>query len=325
MTRVPFVLMNFAIFFSLLPLFYIFKAVEQKCVKIGYKTLTVIALETKMFAFHLWEIILFLSVMFIWILTDNYSEKLWKYFRSSTNLCIVFLIALIFIFVIILLVIKTNTVDPELDTLLLISVWYVMAIAAFLFTKSLLTLLFNLELISTIYLFFFLIHFGNHSIHVIKYKNLISNYLITSLFVLIFFVLTVLFFSFYAGTLSFKQLKYFSRTYPFFVWLTLLISIFWKLGAPTFHFFKLEIYRLLPWKSLIFFSITSFFLSTFVLLFLYVQCFCLFNLNKTILLTIILFYNGLLLLFGFNSVYLSQFLGISAINTWALMLIFCLI
>lgn len=120
------------------------------------------------------------------------------------------------------------------------------------FVDSLLVLFFFIELYGVLYYFFFLTSYNFTTQTILRYKNalllLLWNNFLTTIFLTIgcFFLLQDF------GTTSFVELNIVMGAdwgLYFFV-----VGFFWKLGLPTFHFFKLEIYKYLLKENVFLFS-----------------------------------------------------------------------
>lgn len=213
----------------------------------------------------------------------------------------------------------------ELDTILTVSIWLLFSVSSFTFCSNFIIMMFNIELISTIYFFFFLFYMSQDSLTVIKFKNMLSNYLFISFFTTCGLTVSLFLITYYCGTTDFGELNATAKTIPSFVWNILLISLFTKLGGPGTFFFKIEIYKVLTIYSVVFFSISSFLINTVILLFLFKTCISFYTFNSFIILVGVLLSNLLVLSRGFQLVSFCQFLGLSAVNTWGLLMIFFLV
>jgi hypothetical protein len=105
----------------------------------------------------------------------------------------------------------------ELDTLLTISIWLLFSLSTFCFCSNFIILLFNIELIATVYFFFFLFYIKKDSITLIKFKNLLSNYLFVSFFTICGFSIALLLIVHYVGSVNFQELNATANSIPFFV------------------------------------------------------------------------------------------------------------
>lgn len=137
------------------------------------------------------------------------------------------------------------------------------------FIKSFLGLFFFIELYGVIYYFCFLTSysFTNHTI--LKYKNgllllLWNNFLTTFFLGLGCFVLLR-----NAGSTDFYELSFLKTNFlGFYVFL---VGLFWKLGLPIFHFFKLEVYRYLLRENVFIFSIVTILVNVTILMLCFMQ------------------------------------------------------
>lgn len=213
----------------------------------------------------------------------------------------------------------------ELDTLLTVSIWLLFSLSTFCFCTNFIIFLFNIELIATVYFFFFLFYITKDSTTVIKFKNLLSNYLFVSFFTVCGFSIALFFIVSYVGTTDFGELNASAKGIPFFVWNILLLALLTKLGGPGVFFFKVEIYKVLSLYSVVFFSICSFFINSVIILFLFKTCVAFYTSNSFLILAGLLVSNLMVLARGFQLVSFCQFLGLSAVNTWGLLMVFFLI
>lgn len=221
--------------------------------------------------------------------------------------------------------IKQKCSQFELDTLLTITVWLLFSLTTFCFCSNFIILLFNIELIATVYFFFFLFYITKDTVTLIKFKNLLSNYLFISFFTICGFSIALLLLMHYVGSVNFQELNATASSIPFFVWNILLLALLVKLGGPGVFFFKVEIYKILSIYSIIFFSICSFVINSIIILFLFKTCIVFYTSNSFLILTGLLISNLVVLARGFQLVSFCQFLGLSAVNTWGLLMIFFLI
>jgi hypothetical protein len=129
----------------------------------------------------------------------------------------------------------------------------------------------------------------------------------------------------YVGSVNFQELNATANSIPFFVWNILLLALLIKLGGPGVFFFKVEIYKVLSIYSVVFFSICSFFINSIIILFLFKTCVVFYTSNSFLILGGLLASNLIVLARGFQLVSFCQFLGLSAVNTWGLLMTFFLI
>lgn len=181
------------------------------------------------------------------------------------------------------------------------------------FVDSFLTLFFFIELYGVLYYFCFLTSYGFTSQTVLKYKNgllmLLWNNFLTTFFLALgcFFIIRE------AGTSNFTELIFVNES--FVGCFLFLFGLFWKLGLPVFHFFKLEVYKYLLKENIFLFSI----LTTLVNLLLFYVCFtqvvvfsAIYSIN---ILSIILVFSILLILTNIKVVNFLQFFAFSGVFT----------
>ena len=241
------------------------------------------------------------------ITQKDYSELLWTYSNAAIILNVSMFFILILKHYIRDLIMQINIVFPVFTTLL-----YLLYLS-----KNYLNLLISLELITVGYYFLFLEATKKSKINVIRYKNLVNNYLWTSFFTLVLYCIGLVYLLFTTGLADFSEINFYRGSKDLKVAMVLFfISFSWKLGLSGFHFYKIELYRYFTATNLFIFIIFSFILNTYVMYFL---CYWLsawgFILNIP-LLVLILFFNVLILLYKSEKVTLGYFLAVSSINTW---------
>lgn len=210
----------------------------------------------------------------------------------------------------------------RVNTTFIILIFGVALISSFYFIKNLLIFVLFLEVAATLYYFFFLYTLTNNNQSLVKLKNLIINYIWLSFFTLIFFSYSLFFFIKTCGTLDIIELSYVGSHVSYIGTTLFFISLLWKLGAPGFHFFKLELYQYLPLETIFFFSIFSLLINVVILFFIFFNLsFLITNLNIYVLYFVILS-NALLLWRGLDNLKLFQFLALSSLNTVTTILIF---
>lgn len=241
------------------------------------------------------------------------------------RLFILYVVLLIFLRILSYYSWKLINKNIEEEIILAIFLWFSVAIVSFFFISNLLLLLLGVELIAIIYYFFFLSVLNSQVINLIKYKNLLSNYLWISFFTLIFFFFSLLLIVWYCGSLKFNQIAAVNSAVPAICWHLLLIAFLWKIGGPGFYFFKLELYQFLPLHFLIIFSLLSVVVNCFVLAFFFLNCWQIYLSSSLAILVYLLILNIILLVRGLKLMNLYQFLGLSAINTWAFLLLMLLV
>lgn len=130
------------------------------------------------------------------------------------------------------------------------------------FIDSFLSLFFLIELYGVLYYFFFLTSYNFTTQTILKYKNglllLLWNNFLTTIFLT--FGCFLIFKEF--GTTNFNELNFMTPNgYGFHVFL---VGLAWKLGLPTFHFFKLEVYRYLLKENVFLFSAVTTLINFFL-------------------------------------------------------------
>lgn len=123
------------------------------------------------------------------------------------------------------------------------------------FVKSFLTLFFFVELYSVMYYFFFLNNFKLNSTTLLRYKNGILLLLWNNFLTTLFLALGTYFIAKTYGTTNFVELINLTNS-TLYVYIYL-FGLFWKLGIPLFHFFKVELYKYLLNDSVFMFSILT--------------------------------------------------------------------
>ncbi len=195
----------------------------------------------------------------------------------------------------------------------------------FRYVTNFLYFIFLIEVISIIYYFFFLSNISTVRGTLVRYRNLLSNYIWSSYLILIFSVMFIYALTISIGTVDFLESKAFLLEHNNAAWQLLLASIFLKVGVPGFHFFKLELYRLLSVVSLLLFSLFTLFINFFILAFIMINYHdVLLNFNQTYLVYLLVI-NILLLLRGYLVDSVFNFLALSSVNTWATIVVFALV
>lgn len=148
---------------------------------------------------------------------------------------------------------------------------------------SFLTLFFFIELYGVLYYFLFLTSYNFTNQTVLRYKNgllllLWNNFLTTFFLAFGCFLITR-----FSGSTNFFELSFLTVNH----WgvYIFLFGLFWKLGLPVFHFFKLEVYKYLLKENVFLFSI----LTTTINVVLFYVCF-----TQPIIFNSIYLYNSIL-------------------------------
>ncbi len=205
----------------------------------------------------------------------------------------------------------------EQKNLTLVSLTYYLSILflfSFLLVENLIIFLLLLELVAVLYYFFFLNYLDKVYFSLIKYKNFLILYLLSSFITTIFFCIGLVFLSIEVGSLHFLQLNYMTvgSCYGF---IFILISLSWKLGLPGMHFFKLELYTYLPLTLIFFFSSTSILLNLFIFILFFNIFFGILSTYLFLLSLFILLSINVLLSRGFRGISGYQFIAYSALVT----------
>lgn len=250
----------------------------------------------------------------------NSFKTLENFWNKSFN--IVFLLGFFFLvlsYVFILLTKKTNYFDHQLTLLYNLSIWFYTVIVFLFLVDNFILLLLLLEFLSLIYYFFFLEQTFNSQRSFIKLKNLLNAYLWLNWFTLIFFFLSLLKISIEVGTLNFSEIMLLESHISKTSWFLLFLAVFFKLGISGFHILKFQVYQYISFFFLIPFSMYTFFLNSVIFLFLFLKLYHIFFFYQEFILHIVLSFNFILLLGSFRVYSFSQFLAVSTINVWTLM------
>ncbi len=269
------------------------------------------------------EISFYINIQLILIFTLKIAGAKWY---LGYYIYIIYIISLLFFFKILLYLSKSVIINKEaIGANFMVLMLVYIAVANIYLVKDLVLFLFILELIGITYYFFFLNKLSTISSNFLKYKNLISFYLWTSFLVLIAVSVAILLSVYNYGTLYFSELNLFTYGYSDYTWQLLLFSLLWKLGAPGYHFFKLQIYQFLPLYTLLLFSVISLFVNFLLLQFLLMSLLPIFFFSKSIILVYLLLTNFILLLTLQNHLPFYDFFGYSSINTLGTILLFGLL
>ena len=187
-----------------------------------------------------------------------------------------------------------------------------------LFISNLISFLLFLEVVSACYYFFFLTTQTIGQKQIIFFKNLFILYLFVSYLTMLSFSLGIALLSYSLGTCMFAELRLFAYTNTIGYWI-LLSSLGLKIGVPYFHFFKLELYQMLGFESLILFSIFSLYFNIFLYYFL---CGVYLSLVAVNILGVVLLIGVGLLLSVRQFTSFAQFIAISGIITSITLLLF---
>lgn len=286
--------------------------------------------------------LLFIKNMYALLLTNIKTAYAWTYLtqllflitckttaiRHSETEILLFYFSIIYIFIALIILFFSHihvASNKDIELFWNWSMFLFIGLMHFHYVNNFLYFIFLIEVISIIYYFFFLSNISNVKGTIIQYRNLLSNYIWSSYLVLIFSAIFIFALTVSIGTLDFYETKSFLLENNNMPWQLLILSIFFKVGVPGFHFFKLELYRLLSVVSLILFSLFTLFINFFILAFIlvhYHEVFLQFNQTYLVYLLII---NIFLLMRGYLVDSVFNFLALSSINTWATIAIFALV
>lgn len=140
----------------------------------------------------------------------------------------------------------------------------------FLWSNSFLYLFFLIEIYGVLYYFTFLTNYQLTNQTLLKYRNNLLLFLWNNFLTTMFLGVSCFFFFKFFGTTSFSELFLLTRNTNIVYFF--MIGLFWKLGLPLFHFFKLELYKYLLNENLFIFSV----LTALINIFIFLYCF---NLN----------------------------------------------
>lgn len=315
-------LLNYGLFFVFLLTFYIWKFYTNKF-SLNHKKIALNNTWDNLLGSNLRLLYFYMFWQTILILFSKGHCK--QYSFMSINLTIFLLVFFLLVLFYTLVINHLKYSQTELEVHINGCIWLICCLIVFFIIDNFLSFLLILEIIATVYFFFILVFIKNNTLTLLKLKNLISNYLWVSFFTLIILYFSLLLVVKNVGTLTFVEIYFYSEKVPFYVWHLLLISLLWKIGGPGFYFFKVELYQYLPTNSLFIFSIVSSFTGCFLLHFLFINCWPIFIEQNYALITYITIYNIFILIKGLKTCTFYQFLALSSVNTWSILLLFYLI
>lgn len=246
------------------------------------------------------------------------------YFNFIDNLTIFFFLSLLILSLIIFFLLYIFSFEKKTQNQINIIYMFLNLVIYFVYlSNNLITFLIIIEIIAVIYYFLLLNYSNKININILKFKNIISLYLWLSFITLIVFSLAIILSVFFFGTLNFRELNTFSGvSLKYNIIITLIVlSLFWKIAAPGFHFYKLEIYKYLSLDVLFTYIMFSFFLNTVLTTFLFFYLNTFFINFKNIIISILLICNILIIITNMSSITLGSFLVLSSINTWIFLMI----
>jgi hypothetical protein len=143
------------------------------------------------------------QVIFLFTFKLNYIFLNFFFFKIS----IFFLFFLFFMFFLIIFFTKMVNHFREIELMYTVFLLFYLFISSFFFVIDIITFFLNVELISIVVYIYFLSFLNTQSITIIKYKNLLSNYLWGSFFSTLFIIISVMFYVYYCGSVSFRQIQ----------------------------------------------------------------------------------------------------------------------
>ena len=261
----------------------------------------------------------FWIVNILLVATLKVHKKSWL---SHEQMCFFYLMGSALLLLFFLVYCVLNTKNPhETNIILLILIFLYLFLASFRLIPNVMSLIMGLELLSVSYYYYFVFQSQKNYVNFIQLKNLLSFYLWLSFLTFALLVLTTFTIYFFIGTGNFKEMQMLNRHVSGFWWALLVSSLLWKLGAPGFHFFKLELYKYLSLFFLVFFSIITLYINCFILSFLGSVFAPILKFSGLWLLIIIMFFNIFLLQQGLTNLKFYQFIALSSVNS----LSFCLL
>ncbi len=187
----------------------------------------------------------------------------------STNAVILTVLAVIFLYKVDLALSKFDTSIQSNNIIQFILPTFVSFFFLLFFVKSFLTFFFFIELYGVLYYFCFLTSYNFTSQTILKYKNGLLMLLWNNFLTTFFLGLGCFFMVKTSGSTSFTELQFLqvdTTAVTFF-----LIGLFWKLGLPLFHFFKLEVYKYLLKENVFLFSILTTLMNVILFYFCFTQ------------------------------------------------------
>jgi len=166
---------------------------------------------------------------------------------------------MIFTPVIILLMITKKLLHSNQNhSLIMLSI--VLFTIMYIYVSNFIILFMFLEFYSIIFYFYLLQHDKNNILSLVKYKNSLLLYLFNNFVITILFIFSLSHILYMCGTLHFVELSLVSQNKNTYL-IALILSIIVKLSLPGFHFLKIEMYKYLPLKNVIMFSVITLFVN----------------------------------------------------------------
>lgn len=178
---------------------------------------------------------------------------------------------------------------------------------------SIFSFFFLIEFYGILYFFFYSSISKNSFNSILQYKNTIllllwNNFITTLLFCIGLYWLIKIY-----GTTNFLELEI--LCYKSLIFIGFLLSIFWKVGFPLFHFFKLEVYKYLSKENLFLFSLLTMLINFNLIFFFSLKYIILNTLQSYIIYIIPLIFFLCLLLSSLNIINLLHYFALSSIIT----------
>lgn len=229
--------------------------------------------------FNSYNILLFSYFFFALLFTKN--------FYNFTFLSLIFTV----FFLLITFIVLTNYINKtknNKNVMIYIIPLFGIFLIFFCYIESFLSFFFLIEIYGVLYYFVFLTNHQLTNQTLLKYKNNLLLLLWNNFLTTMFLALSCYFFFKFFATTSFFELSYLtSKTNIVYLFI---FGLFWKMGLPLFHFFKLEIYKYLLNENIFLFSILTALINIFIFFF----CF-----NLDIVFSSIYSYNFIVILLVF--------------------------
>ena len=316
-----FMLLNFILMVGLSEMYYnaYFTA---NSVRLSERSELILKNTKNLFLNNIGTGIYYILLQFIGLITFKVTRYTTLYLSNGLFFYIFLLIAFILVSIVFL---YRSPNSNNINLIILILIKLTLIINLLFITTNLIVFILVVELLATLYYFFFLNSLYNQKQTIIKIKNLLINYIWLSLLTLLFCIISFIFIIMGVGTLDFLELTLLSSYLNKSVYLFLFIAMAWKLGLPIFHFFKLELYQFLELDIIFYFSIFSIVINSYLYIYLGVSIPQLYTNINLFLILFIIVTNILLIYRGIDSLKFFQFLAFSGINTLSTIIIFIML
>lgn len=241
----------------------------------------------------------------------------------SSNVITLLVLAVIFLSKVDLALSKFNTSVQSNNIIQFITPTFVSFFFLLFFIKSFLTFFFFIELYGVLYYFCFLTSYNFTSQTILKYKNGLLMLLWNNFLTTFFLGLGCFFMLKNSGSTSFTELQFLQvdKTAVMFF----LIGLFWKLGLPLFHFFKLEVYKYLLKENVFLFSILTTLMNVILFYFCFTQPSIFSIIYEYNILLLVVIFAITLLIINLKLTNLLQFFALSGVFTLSTVLVVFLI